>query len=142
MDPWLERSWGAVHHQLISHLWQQIAPQLPDDLFTEVEETVYVLDEADGDASHKKSYRPDVAVFLRPDPNGAGNVSTALAEPEAGIFRVILPEEPVVEGYIEIRQLSEGNPLVTAIEVLSPTNKSTAIGKTAYLHKRRAYRDS
>jgi hypothetical protein len=51
-------------------------------------------------------------------------------------------EEPIEEAFIEIRQLSEGNPLVTALEVLSPTNKSTAIGKRAYLLKRQAYRQA
>jgi hypothetical protein len=141
MDPWLESHWGSAHLRLISELQSQIAAQLPQDLYAEVEETVYVFDQDDQEQPVKRLYRPDVAVFHQPAETG-GQPGTAVMEPESEFVRIVFPDEPIVEGFIEIRQLSEGNPLVTALEVLSPTNKSTTAGKRAYLAKRKAYRQS
>ncbi len=138
MDPWLEKSWGGIHARLITDFQRQIAPQLPNQLYAEIEETVYVLDREDEERSQQQRYRPDVAIFLQ-DGSSAEQSTLAVMEPEKDFVHVVFPLEPIVEGYIEIRQLSEGNPLVTAIEVLSPTNKSTTIGRDDYLKKRRAY---
>jgi hypothetical protein len=135
MDPWLEASWGDVHHELISELRRQAVPQLPPDLFAVVEETVYVV----GDDWGEQVYRPDVSL-LTPDRDagrGAGSASAAaVAEP----IRLVLSDEPVTEGRIEIRHLGQGHPVVTVIEVLSPKNKLSADGRAADLAKRRTYR--
>ena len=45
------------------------------------------------------------------------------------------------EDYIEIRQRGDGR-LVTLLEVVSPCNKTTAAGRTAYLDKRREGRNA
>ena len=37
MDPWLEEDWGDIHHSLIQYCRDQIAGQLPGDLFAAVE---------------------------------------------------------------------------------------------------------
>ena len=134
MDPWLESSWGDVHHELISEYRRQIAPQLPGDLFAVVEETVYVAVDDWGD----QTYRPDVTMFTpHPATVGDGTAGTSLvAEP----IRLIVQEDPVTEGRIEIRHLGSGDPVVTVIEVLSPKNKMSVDGRTAYLAKRRQYR--
>ena len=137
MDPWLEASWGDVHHELISELRRQAVPQLPPDLFAVVEETVYLVGEDWGG----QTYRPDVGVFGAGSPTGAGppaSGATAVAEP----LRLTISDEPVTEGHVEIRQLHDGHPLVTVIEVLSPTNKLASDGRAAYLEKRRAYRQA
>jgi len=138
MDPWLEKSWGGIHARLITDLQRQIAPQLPDQLYAEIEETVYVLDREDEERSQQQRFRPDVAIFHQPDfrPDAS---AVAVMEPEKDFIQIEFPLEPIVETFIEIRQLSEGNPLVTAIEVLSPTNKSTSVGREDYLKKRQAY---
>ncbi len=54
---------------------------------------------------------------------------------EQALFTSVLREEHH-EDYIEIRQRNDGR-LVTLLEVVSPTNKTTTCGRTAYLDKRR-----
>ncbi len=44
--------------------------------------------------------------------------------------------EPVTEGYIEIIDVKSGHRVVTAIEVLSPTNKRPGEGQQVYLKQR------
>jgi hypothetical protein len=53
---------------------------------------------------------------------------------EQALFTSVLREEHHEE-YIEIRQRSDGR-VVTLLEVVSPTNKTTAAGRKAYLDKR------
>jgi hypothetical protein len=144
MDPWLERFWGDMHHSVIQYARDLIEAQLPARFFAAVEETVYVFDHAEPVAR----VRPDAAVFgpgtarqrggLATVHTGARGASATLADP----VRIRWPRQPVVEGHIEIRSLAGGEPLVTAIEVLSPTNKTDARGRRAYLRKRRAYHEA
>jgi hypothetical protein len=142
MDPWLERHWGDMHHSMIQYARDLIEAQLPSGFFAAVEETVYVFDRAEPPAR----VRPDVAVFdvdaarargASPAASG-GAAAAAVAEP----VRIKWPRQPIVEGHIEIRALAGGEPLVTAIEVLSPTNKTDPRGRRAYLRKREAYHEA
>jgi hypothetical protein len=121
---------------MISLLRRQASTQLPEGLYAEIEENVYVVD-AEPD---RRAFRPDVGVFdtgtevrrVRPA-NGDGG--TAIAEP----IRLTFPTEPIEEGYIEIHDIRAGDKLITVIEVLSPTNKQDLRGRAAYLAKRAAY---
>src|SRR5262249_18049111 len=54
---------------------------------------------------------------------------------EPALFTPAVREEPH-EDYIEIRQRTDGR-LVTLIDVVSPANKVTTSGRTAYLDKRK-----
>jgi hypothetical protein len=54
---------------------------------------------------------------------------------EQALFTSIIREEHHEE-YIEVRQRSDGR-LVTLVDVVSPANKMTAVGRQAYLDKRR-----
>src|SRR4051812_34613191 len=54
---------------------------------------------------------------------------------EQALFTSIVREEHL-EQYIEIRQRVDGR-LVTLIDVVSPTNKTTNVGRQAYLDKRK-----
>src|SRR5713226_3857865 len=58
---------------------------------------------------------------------------------EQPLFTSIIREEHHEE-LIEIRQRSDGR-LVTLVDVVSPANKTTASGRTAYLEKRREGRN-
>jgi len=134
MDPWLESYWGDIHATIITDFADQIATQLPPELIVRVEEMVYVIDPI-GDRG--RVVKPDVARF---DLGGARSPAaqqsgTAVAEP----IRIMIPDESVTEGFIEIRELRQGHPLVTAIEVLSPTNKCSTMGRSEYLRKRDGY---
>ncbi len=53
---------------------------------------------------------------------------------EQALFTSVVREEHIEE-FIEIRQRSDGR-LVTLVDVVSPTNKTTACGRQAYLKKR------
>ncbi len=53
---------------------------------------------------------------------------------EQALFTSVVREEHVEE-YIEIRQRSDGR-VVTLVDVVSPTNKTTPAGRQAYLKKR------
>jgi hypothetical protein len=55
---------------------------------------------------------------------------------------IVLLDEEVGQGYIEIRDASSGHRVVTVIEVLSPANKLPGEGQEKYLQKRRELRDA
>jgi hypothetical protein len=59
---------------------------------------------------------------------------------EQALFTSVIREEHH-EDYIEIRQRNDGR-LVTLVEVVSPTNKTTSTGRVAYLDKRREGRSA
>ena len=59
---------------------------------------------------------------------------------EQALFTSVVREEHH-EDYLEIRQRSDGR-LVTLVDVVSPPNKTTASGRTAYLDKRREGRNA
>jgi hypothetical protein len=61
-------------------------------------------------------------------------VSQRLYTTEQALFTSVLREEHTEE-FIEVRQRSDGK-LVTLVEVVSPTNKTTIAGRQAYLSKR------
>src|ERR1700675_391821 len=54
---------------------------------------------------------------------------------EQALFTSIVREEHQEE-FIEIRQRNDGR-LVTLLDVVSPPNKTTALGRQSYLNKRR-----
>jgi hypothetical protein len=47
MDPYLEESWGDVHHRLITYAADQLQTTLPKDLRARVEERVFVESEVE-----------------------------------------------------------------------------------------------
>jgi hypothetical protein len=59
---------------------------------------------------------------------------------EQALFTSVVREEHH-EDYIEIRQRSDGR-LVTLLDVVSPANKITSMGRAAYLEKRREGRNA
>jgi hypothetical protein len=142
MDPWLESFWESIHHSYIQDSRAQIADQLPEGLFCEVEETVYIVE---NDRQYSR-VRPDLAVFGEPergkrieDDESTGSAGgVAIATP----IRLTIPAEPISQMHIVIRSLRGDEPLVTVIEVISPTNKMHASARRKYRHKRRAYQQS
>lgn len=137
MNPFLERNWAPVHTALIGFIWDEIARQLPPDLICRPEERI-LIDEvpassryrADVAVSQQESWKSGVAPAWTPE---ASDGNLVVAEPE----RVWIEE--TVERWIEIRTID--GVLVTALEVLSPSNK-TGAGLEAYLAKRKQYTGS
>ena len=127
MDPYLEKHWGDVHHRLVQYACDALQPRLPEDLRASVDERLVV---ESGDI-HLRRIAPDVAILEREtwalsasEPSSGG---IAVAEP------LIIEEIEVTEGFIEIRD-DQGR-LITAIEFLSPANKSRRDGEKKYLKK-------
>jgi hypothetical protein len=105
-------------------------------LFAVVEETVYLVDRG----WEMGRIRPGVSVFDS-GAGGGGQRSrggAAVAEP----LRIPLPQQPVVVGHVEVRRTEGDHALVTAVEVLSLTNKADRRGRNAYQRKREAYYDA
>lgn len=131
MDPYLEAHWRDVHTRLMTYLCDQIQDQLPANLVARVEESVSV----DEDFQSRR-IAPDVSVVE--DFAGAllGDAaeSVAVAEP-----LLVLEEAPQTARHVQILDLSWGERVITAIEVLSPTNKLTENGRAEYRRKQRDY---
>jgi hypothetical protein len=130
MDPYLEH-WGDVHTRLTLYACDALQPALPEDLRARVEERVFLESEPE----LLRMIIPDVHVVQVHEAPGqtgkaAGSGGTAVAEPL--VFEV--HDEPVTEGYIEIRQ-RDGGKVITVIEFLSPANKLGGQGQQKYLEK-------
>lgn len=133
MDPYLERHWRDVHTRLIAYSADALQMQLPGNLVARMEERVYI--EMEG-APARVVY-PDVRVVeARPGfaAGHPGGPAVAVAEP----VLLELGSEPVTERFVQIMDL-DGNRIVTAIEVVSPSNKLPGAGHEAYLKKRQEF---
>jgi hypothetical protein len=135
MDPFLERHWEDVHTRLIGYIADALQPQLSEDLIARMEEKVYVEDDG-----QTRLRRPDVRVVENPTP-----WRSQAGAPGAAVLDEPMLLEPIGD---PIRQRSvliydaAGHRIVTAIEVLSPWNKSPGKAVNAYLEKREKYINS
>jgi hypothetical protein len=135
MDPYLEQHWGDVHHRLITYASDRLQRGLPKDLRARVEERVFV----ESPEEDTRRIVPDVRVIegrgrkRKVEPAATG---LAVAEP-----LIVLTDEEVTQGFIEIRDASSGHRVVTVIEVLSPANKVPGQGQEKYLQKRQELRE-
>jgi hypothetical protein len=135
MDPYLEARWADVHSSLLFLIKEALQPELPSGLVARTEERV-VLEDAGGEPLSQ--YRPDVAVIDA----GSGEISPAatgamVAVPEP--FTIRFFDDPQVDRYIQIVDVSDGNRIVTAIEVLSPWNKNPGRLNEEYRRKLKDY---
>lgn len=136
MDPYLEAHWGDVHTTLIVYARNQINAQLPDDLQARVEEDVAVT----GDDGKRSTVYPDIRIVEERGvpPEEVAGAAVGLAEP----IVVTVEDEPRTQRHLEIVDASDGNRLVTAIELLSPANKVGSTGQLSYIRKQREYLDA
>jgi Protein of unknown function (DUF4058) len=135
MDPYLEgRVWPDFHHNLITAIQTALAPQVAPAYYVAIEERVTTIEVG----SDEGTRRPDAAIIPTgvPAPSSGGGTAIAVAA-EVLAVTVMLPlYDKVREGYLEIRD-AEHHLVVTAIEVLSPTNKVHGEGRREYEKKRR-----
>ncbi len=90
-----------------------------------------------GKPEGSRTIAPDVDVTRRPSetPRQAGGALT-ITEP----IVIELRDDPITEAYLEIIDTTSGEKVVTAIELLSPTNKLPGDGNDLYTRKQREYR--
>jgi hypothetical protein len=131
MDPYLEGAeWTSVHTELSSEIARQLAPKLRPKYI--VRTTRRFLAEAPEDVTISAGdLYPDVAVCRAEQPGQAAAGAIALAPP-LQMATVISQPEPQVT--IEVRDVANRQ-WVTAIEVLSPSNKRGA-GYREYIDRR------
>jgi Protein of unknown function (DUF4058) len=132
MDPYLEGAlWTTVHFSLSAEIVRQLAPKLrPRYLVLPAER--FVTETPESVAISTADIYPDVSVAKTRAIAGTAQ-GTAIA-PAPLELATIIPT-PIPHVTIEIRDTANRQ-LVTAIEVLSPTNKR-GDGRQEYLAKRR-----
>lgn len=131
MDPWLEATdiFPSVHGALIFLIREALNRSLPPGYAATSNNRVWVDPES--------SREPDVSVYGRENPDAkAGGTATLSGLVAIGRVRM---SDPWEEPYLEIRS-DRGKRLVTAVEVLSPSNKGYGKGWEAYQEKQEEYR--
>lgn len=130
MDPYLEGSlWTTVHFSLSAEIVRQLAPKLrPRYLVLPAER--FVMESPESVAITAADMYPDVGVAESDSPRILKETAAAVPLQIA----TVIPS-PVPHVTVEIRDAASRE-LVTAIEVLSPTNKR-GDGYDEYLVKRR-----
>jgi hypothetical protein len=132
MDPYLEESlWTTLHFTLGAEIVRYLAPKLrPKYVALPVER--FVMEMSSSVAVTSTAVYSDVAVARTPS-SALDNVETATVAAPLRLATVI--PEAVPHLTVEIRDAAQRQ-LVTAIEILSPTNKRGE-GAEEYLNKRR-----
>jgi hypothetical protein len=138
MDPYLERFWGDIHNSIIFLSKQAIQTQLGGSLVARSEDRVYVDDE---DGVHRQIRIPDVRIVeqgIRDVPLFPAAGGIAVAEPTV----ITIESDDVTESYIQIIDTALGGRVVTVIEFLSPSNKTTKAGRKSYEDKQGEWLES
>ncbi len=133
MNPFLEEHWPDVHTTLVSLIREALSNVLPPDLKVRSEERV-VVDQDDQpqawrvDVALTENWKQGIPPIWQPEQHEVGGIE--ISEPE------IIRSEPLPERWVEIR--TAAGKLVTAIEIVSPSNKA-GDGRARYLQKQRDY---
>jgi hypothetical protein len=135
MDPYLERRhvWPDVHSALIVAARDALAPQVAPAYYVAIEEPMYIvaLDSAECIG------RSNVVIITAPvEARPAIEAETATTVASVPQTVMLSQFEEVHERYLEIRD-TQTHAVVTAVEILSPSNKAPGEGRGAYEEKRR-----
>ena len=138
MDPYLERpgEWAQFHKALIYAAAAQLTARLPRHYRASFEEDLY-LHEPSADERRRFAVADD-AVVLEATPGDAGRVTMTAAAVPTTRMRFDPPVE-VSHRFLEVRT-ADGKRVVSVVELLSPTNKTSGLAK--YLDKREGLRSA
>ena len=134
MNPYLEAPdlWPGFHNSLIFCIGEALNSVLPEEFAARTERRCYVTYE-------DRQIIPDAIVLEdRNTPSTAHFQGVAaVADPTVASVPELLQltSWEVRESYLEIRQIRGNKRVVTAIEVLSPTNKRPGEGRDQYVKK-------
>lgn len=134
MDPYLEDRWRSVHARLNAYIVDQLNERLPDDLVARIEESAEIASEMD-----VRSASPDVHVHRHGGSDASGTDRDAATTSGAAVavpIRARIPIDTPPQRWVEIIDYRDRDPLITAIELISPKNKSHP---AAYRRKQSAY---
>jgi hypothetical protein len=130
MNPYLEAHWRDVHTSLVTYIRNQLQRKLPPGLVARAEERVSI-----DDTGAPLTYWPDVQIKeFGPKSDAALHEPAVTSGSQTEVMEpLLIVTEPETERWVEIRDAT--GRVVSAIEVLSPTNKSAA-GVGAHRQKR------
>jgi len=134
MNPYLESPefWRSVRNRLIVAIADLLTPQLLPKYLVDIEQRIYQISGEDA----LLIGIPDVTVQRSPTPTTAAASNIAVAAPPAQSLKVRIPlPVELTESYLQVIE-TETKKVVTAIEVLSPTNKRPGKGREMYESKR------
>ncbi len=140
MDPYLEdpTRWGGVHLGLIYAIQTELNRVLPVGLFAEIDQYVRVEESDSDDVNQLRNPNVFVPEPLSPVTRiGSSGGSTAVIAAPNAVF-TLLPGTIQKHRRVTI-QTTARRDVLTAIEVLSPSNKTSGQGRDAYLLKRNEY---
>lgn len=134
MNPYLENPelWPEVHHRLITAIAIALQPQLTPKYRVAIEKRTYL---SDGEDLVLVGIFDVSVASQRAIATQSLSTTTLPAQSEYITVTLPMPEE-VREGYLEITEVATGY-VITALEVLSPTNKRPGKGRETYEEKRR-----
>lgn len=138
MDPYLESYWSNVHVILLAAIQEALQPLLPRGLRARAEEQV-MLESSEGEPIAR--YRPDVVVVERGQRHPEGAATSATISVPAP-YTVRFFEQSQVDRNLQIIDTTDGNRVVTAIEVLSPWNKAPGRSNGEYRRKLNGYAEA
>jgi len=129
MDPYLERPeiWPDFHDRFITHISETLQPMLRPRYAALTQDRLYVVE-------HERPIRPDVSV-VRTESDEGGLATAEAVEADRPLVVEVFEEE-IRQPVIHIIEPAAGSRVVTAIEVLSPDNKTLGSGRESYLRKR------
>ena len=138
MDPYVERGdlWLELHNRLMVYACDALQPALPKGYVARLELRVY-FERHDEEPAPAPVRVPDLEVVR----TGAAASREQTGEPAPPFQGYWVEAAPVEhrELYITLRTMPGGE-LVTAVELLSPTNKRPGEGRAQYLQKQREFR--
>jgi Protein of unknown function (DUF4058) len=143
MDPYLENPefFPGLHDRLINELSIDLQKSLPPAFYAEIRSRVWV-------EYVERPFEPDVNVLrsprrVEPPDNGVETVVGVGADPVVVVAPEFAANDEDRELYAEIYTVRGERRLVTAIEVLSPSNKARGTdGRHLYIRKQRELIDS
>jgi hypothetical protein len=115
MDPYLEASWGDVHHTMITYASAAIQRQLPRELVARIDRREFI-------EPIESWPRREAEWFVQ----RGGSLELS---------------EPTRQGFIQIIDIKSCRRVVTAIEFVSPSNKVPGPGRDLYLEKQQERRE-
>ena len=141
MDPYLEdpTRWGGVHLRMIVAIAAELNRHLPDGLVADLDEYVWLKDEDEPDELPTRK-RPDAFVPDRPTATrtkATRTASTRVLTPST--TESTLPASSARKRRRVLIRTAQGDPVLTVIELLSPSNKANGPDRLAYLAKRSEY---
>jgi len=132
MDPWVEgpELFPDFHHSFCTALREALNNVLPQGYFAKTNTLVWI------DEDRKRE--PEVSLLTPRDRNFGGGTAVL---PLRGMETFGLLDEPIEQLEVEIYTTGDKR-LVTAFELLSPSNKSEGAGRRAYRDKQRELRSA